>query len=147
MKNTVGDQLLLPDCKTMTRLFPRASRVKAEVKPYLWEVASDDVALRFHGGTFKIEVGSWMSLDGRGGRWGLGRDHCYVEPSEELVALVRKHMTPAGPNDQIFFKVVERARSECLVTASNSSIIGSRWICLLPRADVRAFMLALGPSA
>jgi len=62
-----------------------------------------------------------------------------VRPHDFVVEHIKKNMLPAGPNDTINFEIVIRSPRQALVVASNSVIIGSRWLALIdPRTIPRS---------
>lgn len=55
-----------------------------------------------------------------------------VRAKPEVYEFIRSNMIAAGVNDQICFEVVVRDNGEALILSKNSSIIGSRWLAVVP---------------
>lgn len=80
-----------------------------------------------------IRIGPYMAVTGVGGYRSL-----YVRPSVDLVAHIQAYMIAAGANDAITFEAVNRDGGETLLVAKNSTIIGSRWLAIVPTDTIPA---------
>jgi len=66
----------------------------------------------------------------------------HVKPNEKLVEFIKKSMF-LDSRDSIYFEIVERD-DELLVLAKNNVIIGSRWLTLLPKSELKKIAEAAG---
>lgn len=82
--------------------------------------------------SFSIPIGPYCGVSG--GR--AGHNSLYVLAVPEVYDAIRGNMIAAGVNDSILFDVLIREGGTALVRATNSVIIGGRWLAVIPAMDV-----------
>lgn len=112
-------EIYFPDVKRLDDLF-------SEVKPY---AGKSRVIKTLTDGLDDCVVRSYCTVTGVNGRGALD-----VTPTKKVLDFIEQNMFRIYPG--MYFEMVQRDNGETLVMVKYDSIIGSRWLALIPSTEV-----------
>lgn len=115
-------EIYFPEAKRLSDLF-------SEVKPYLGQ---SRVIKTLTDGMDECRVRSYCTVTGANGRGSLD-----VTPTKKVLDFIEQNMFVIDPG--VHFEMVQRDNGETLVMVKYDSIIGSRWLAVIPSTEVPAY--------
>jgi len=121
-KDEMRKEIYFPEAKRLGDLF-------SEVKPY---TGQSRVIKTLTEGVDECRVRSYCTVTGVN-----GRDALDVTPTKKVLDFIEQNMLIIEPGT--YFEMVQRDNGETLVMVKCDSIIGSRWLAVIPSTEVPAY--------